>query len=320
MIKTKYFIIFDNRLLPHYDFYTEAAASSFNKFTRELIGKLIFLGHKQSLIGLPEGILLATSPTNAKLFQFSVNQLSELDNIMEPKYSSLGGNCSSNQTWKNYLSDSINKISLHITTKLNEFLTKENDTRTLILIYSTDLSLIGNLTAGSIQEGLDQFIRSAQSLNQMLRNNLKCKIICTNILSKNNQLVTTDNLFLIHKDIREKISYITFDELGAPSNLLFEEELKLDIGLISPKICSTIQLPSIQGMDCTLFVELLPHSLRSLDCIPHIKLMETCSLTTRSGISPLFMAGYGIEVAPPSEVLAMKCLGSKKRFVDKLFF
>jgi hypothetical protein len=88
-----------------------------------------------------------------------------------------------------------------------------------------------------------------------------------------------------------------------PTVMIYEEELKTLLGMIVPSICTNLELPSISGLQCEMKIELKAHSMRCLDCIQYMRSLETCSVTTRSGIDAKYIVGYGFEVTYPDEEL-----------------
>lgn len=215
--------------------------------------------------------------------------------------------------------------------------------QTFITIFSTDMNLLGDqqIHTGSIKEGLKSFYQRCQELKRLLPG-LRLRIVCVHVsgslLDSYHHPLGADsgsiynpttnryhdhNSFLLHTELvvassLNSNSMNSEDSKGVDSNcgrgwievihihptvMIYEEELKTLLGMIIPHVCTSLELPSLGGFQCEIRVELRGHSLRCLDCISYMRSLEVCSITTRHGIDPKYIVGYGFEVTYPNEEL-----------------
>jgi len=301
--------VIDNRIVPYNDFRTEAASASFHNFLCDLIAKLVFLSHSYDWLNDPLGFAIAASPSNSKVVAIKAAHLAQLKQaILDSKFSILGGNNAANGTWDEYLTDGLAKI-LNILPQ--QFFVSNGKERLLIVIYSTDLSLFGGTHSGSIENGLNSFKTLIEHINQVFpKNVVKIRIVAAMVHNPDISISLNDNQGIFYREIISQYgSLIEFEKLQVAS-ISFEEELKLIVSELTPKRLISLELPgTYMKMKCNVTLQLVPHSISSVSCIPYIQTLEICSITTRSGINPLYIQGTPLTVIAPTDEYALRKLG-----------
>jgi hypothetical protein len=299
--------LLDNRIVPHFDFRTEATNAAFHCFLCDLVAKVVYLSQSYSWLNDPIGFAIAASPSTVKVAKLSVGQLSQLKNqILEQRFSALGGNNSANGTWGEYLCDGLTKLINNIPQQASP-----GQKKILITMYSTDLHLFGGMHCSSILFGLKAFQRLLGYIKQTFTmNSIKIRIVCILVHGTNTGVAPNENHALFYNEIIGKFGeFVEFIKLQV-SAFDFEEELKVLLGECVPITFASFELPPFLGQKFSLLLRLVPQSINSVTCISYFSCFEICSVTDRIGINPLLLQGTPISVMAPTDEFAVKRLGS----------
>jgi hypothetical protein len=314
---TMSYVLVDNRVSPNHDFQTEAATSAYHRLSSELIGKFILATSSHPLLKTPAGIVIASSTSTVQIVNTA--DVGALTTLMNPQFSLIGGGSSASHTWSNFLCDALKKIMqqelANNPTTVSTTERRQNTDQLVVTVYSTDTNLLGGDGCGSIQEGITMFRKVSEDFKYhipQLHIRVVCVRVCNTSFSFSNRQLDHDNAYLLQTELNSKYEWIHIQHIQ-PSVMIFEEEMKCLLGIIIPKVYTTLEIPSLGGLQCELKIQLEAHTTRCLECISYMKSLETCSVAPRGGIDPLFIAGFGFEVLVPEKLFSWQGFEDPKR-------
>jgi hypothetical protein len=329
VVISRVYIILDTRVFPSIDGYTEAYLASFYRGIGRLVLDLCRFILNQAWNCFPITIALPNSSHSVQLVHITSENLYSLIPLLDPKFTSLGGNNDANNTWSYFLTDAMKKIRQHMlstqVSQQNGVIQHAEIQKSLILGYSTEIALFGSFSSGTIADGLEVFKFACERLLE-LNELLEIKITCFGLSSPSATRKETDknmvcnsgnsdqsnnNDFLLYEQILKDFpsQKLSFDSLGC-SVLSFDNEYKGILSKIIPKKILKLELPSFQSVDCSILIELTSHSIEGIKELLELSSFEICSLTTRNGINPLSLGGCTMSMNAVIEEVGKKCLGS----------
>jgi hypothetical protein len=315
MMSVSSFFVIDNRQLSHRSFNAESSHASFHRYVKNIIGKLITLNVKHRWIELPSALIVAQTPDKGKVFNKSQCDLSQLSNILEPVYSCVGGVSIPKLTWGSFIIDSLQKIGKLI--QQQEQIIRLADKKFMVVIFSTDICLIGDQCSQSIDESLEKFCQVCTDISKHV--SIEIRVVCTIISDSVNSVhFDNPNLFAIHSRLKALGSLVTFQQV-LNSAMHFEEELRMIIAAHQVPLLSKLQFPIVQNVDCSVLVELSASTLSGVDGM-HTGLAspELCSLVNRAEIDPLFLEGRSCVVRCPAFERSKHLLPSRARYLNNM--
>jgi hypothetical protein len=299
--------VIDNRQLSHRSFNAESSHASFHRYVKNLVGKLITLNTKHRWIELPSAIIVAQTPDKGRVFNKSQCDLSQLSNILEPVYSCVGGVSIPKITWGSYIIDSLQKIGQLIQQQ------KAVNKKYVVVIFSTDVCLIGDQCSQSIDDSLEKF---CQNCTDIAKHNvsIEIRVVCTIISESADSVhIVNPNLFSIHSRLKTLGGMVTFQQV-LNSAMHFEEELRILIAAHQVSLLCKLQFPIVQNVDCSVLVELSASTMSGVDGMHQgLASPELCSLVSRAEIDPLFIEGRSCLVKCPSFEHSKHVLSSRPR-------
>lgn len=292
------FLGIDNRVIPHNDFHRESLAASLQHYLHELIYKLCIISRQHEWFPSSINILGASSPATMAKFEISnKDEIHKIQNALEPRFSVLGGNLMSKNTWSDYLVSALSILSSTLSPI-------DVHNKITVTFYATDAMLFGdNGMQSNVVDGMKTFLAVCKDIcNKYPYLDLRIVAACINLRGFSHSIVETTatiNQEIFLREVSNLRLPIKLDTIFV-SSLQIDFELRTIVGELVPDPISRINLnPS--GEPCNIFVSLKPHTLLGADCIPYMSDMEYCGTCHRQGLNPLFLAGYGLEVCLPTK-------------------
>lgn len=324
-IDTRLYLIVDNRLFPSLDVSTEAYLTSYYRGIQPLLVESVSFLCRERWNAYPITLASASSAQTVQLTHLNYESAHLLFNILEPKYSSLGGSMAANSSWQNYLTDAIKKLTQYTISQPN-YQQNQAIQKIMILIYSTEVALFGDFhSCGSIQEGLNAFKLSCEQILS-LRDFIEIRIVCFGLFSNQLSLAGTkssflstnseSNSFLFHSNILQAFPEKVSIERRLCSVINFDEEYKLLIGLSSPKKIVKLELPPFQATECSVMIELSTSYVNTVRSMIPISSFEVCGTCSRSGINPMYLFGNALHVNLPHHGIVLRALQCKERYLN----
>jgi hypothetical protein len=331
--ETRLFFLVDNRLQPQTDVVMEAYLSSFYRGITHLFSEFCSFLFKQPWAIPSVTVVYAAAPQTTQLIDITSDNRSFVTQLLEPRFYCLGGNDSCNVTWQYYLSDGLRKIIQNIISRPN-FQDEGKIQKTVVVIYSTEVSMFGHSHSGFIEDGLKYFSSTCEQLFSLKELNVEIRIVSFGLFrsvseatvvgtssrfpmnsnnSDNSNSSSNRNDFLLNGLLFQKFPSSSLGlERIICSVASFDEELKSLIGIVSPKCFTKLVFPSFQSLGCSILIKCQATSLQSLKEVFSLVKLEICGLTTRTGISPLYLSGSTLDVTVPSLEEGTMILGSKE--------
>jgi hypothetical protein len=325
LIASRVYIVFDTRVFPSIDGYTEAYLASFYRRVGRLVLDLCSFVLNQTWNSFPITVALPNSSHSVQLIHLSSENLYTLIPLLDPKFTSLGGNNDANNTWSYFLTDAIKKITQYMlatqSTQQAGVSATEQIQKSLIFIYSSEIALFGSSSSGTIADGLEIFKFSCErllGLNVLLEIKISCFGLSSSLKEKdknvsisNHSYEENKNDFLLYEQVLKNFpnEKLSFDRCSC-SPLSFENEFKGILGRTLPRKIIKFELPAYQSVDCSLLVELVSHSVQGVKELLGLASLEICSLTTRNGINPLSLGGCTLSMNGLTDNIGENFLGS----------
>jgi hypothetical protein len=318
IIETRIIFLIDNRIFPSIDVITEAYLSSFYRGITQIIQEFCDYILNQSWYKFPVVIIFAASPQTTQLIQISSENFPLLFNLLEPKYYSTGGNNLVNLSWQNYFSDGIQRITQYLIMTPNHQ-SNFSIEKTVVLVYSPEVSTFGSTNCGSILDGLKSFQTKLDQLFP-LKDLIEVRFACCGVF-KNAQLANKHrsqitqyeaNELLFSSNILQKYSNVYMDKiLCSPTQ--FDTERKYVLGIISPRKIINLELPTFQTIGTIITFQLYAQASPAIRSVLQVKKFEICGLTTRTGINPAYIAGDSLTMHHLDANVGRKLFGCQEK-------
>ena len=265
--------IIDNRqsLNKYQSFTVEASLASYNRNVHTTLSRYISLCTQHPFLSSPSGIAVASSPDRVNFIVNKSINLIQLNDLVQPKYSCVGGANIPLFTWNRYIIDGLNKIFNNLDHERNRKTDKvskkcKDGEKYLLTIFSHDLNLFGDESSESILLGVKSIITICKSLKSNF--NVETRIISTILLDAvdKSSYFENKNLETVMTTLKQEESAISFNSIWN-NHIHFEDELRSIIRLCAPIILSTIEFPILHNNKCSVMMEFAPGSLSSAQAI-----------------------------------------------------
>ena len=296
--------LIDNRQTSYQfqSFEAEAAYASYHNNIENLLGKYICLSMKYTAFGTPACIGFAQSPDKMQLLKSKCYNIQQIHNLLEPKYTCIGGANIPMLTWSRFFFDGILKIRDLLLELVLHDKSKIQKSTFVVLLISNDVCLLGNENSSSIENSVRTFLNECGSLISSVK--IIVRVICT-VLSKPSdfQLCNNSNLMSIHSVSRSHLltkEVFTFHQLFN-TMIHFSEELRVVIRLCCFSYLVNIDVPPLGNTQCSVLIELSPSTITSADFTQSgMETPELFGLVNRHDVYPICLNGRCLLARCPS--------------------
>lgn len=290
--------LFDNRVVDTMQFAVEANTATYLTSIRKLIGTYVSLTMRFNGINKPSLIGVASTSDTIQLLQKDSFDLKNLEISLSSCFTTMSNINVPNDTWGKFLLNGIQQINDQSAPFNNSL---PSTTPSTILIYSTDICLLGNEHDNSVESGVGLFLNECSRLINSMNIHIiiKCVIVSNKIHALDS--VNYSNLSIVNRLLQRFEGKIVLDYM-INSAVQYDEEMRhLVSKSVKLKYCS-LNLPTVDLISCKLMLELVPATIGSLEfaenCFVHDP--ELVGLVPRSHFNPIFLEGPSIILRSPS--------------------
>jgi hypothetical protein len=276
MLRTIFIADVRQNVMLDQSFEAEAAMFSFQRFLSMTIPKYVSICDSHSWISRPECLMVLSDYPQAPKTTFSkfLNTATATKQLEPTDFRHSGASISlAGETWSKYLLTAIQKIADIL--KGNPKSLTNDRLKERIVIYSTDLFLIGNSignrhTSEIFEKSVLSFCTAVSSLQTNFPD-LSIEIVCVNVTELPSSLIVDD----INANASLSLQVLLKKALGASveftilrnSSMYFEEELRRLVSAYIPTVSTKLEFPPVDGMQCSIQFDLSAITFNAADSI-----------------------------------------------------